>query len=228
MIALWPCKASGGPAIDGPATESALVFDRERARRLLIVPPLFEEMNRTRRLLVETMRRLDASGIDSMLPDLPGCNESLQAFEAQSLSSWRSALEHAAQHFEVSHVLAVRGGALVFPRALPGWLYEPAKGASLLRQLLRARIIAAREQGIAEDSAGLLEQGRKNGLDLAGYRFGAALIIELEEAAPPATGQREIRQSELEGGALWLRSEPDDSPQQADALAQIIAREITA
>jgi hypothetical protein len=223
VIALWPC-----PDGDGLVSEASLAFDRSRAHRLLIVPPLFEEMNRTRRLLVETMRRLDGAGIDSMLPDLPGCNESLQPFEAQTLATWRTAMAHAAQHFVVTHVLAVRGGALIHPQALPGWLYEPAKGASLLRQLLRARIIAAREQGIAEDSAGLLEQGRENGLELAGYRFGAALINELEEAAPPATGQREIRQSELEDGALWLRSEPDESPEQADALAQIIAREITA
>lgn len=221
MIARWPWAAGGGPS-----SEAALVFDRARAHRLLIVPPLFEEMNRTRRLLVETMRRLDAAGIDSMLPDLPGCNESLEPFAAQSLTRWRAAMAHAAQHFDVTHVLAVRGGALILPAALPGWLYEPAKGASLLRQMLRARIVAAREQGIAEDSAGLIEQGRKHGLELAGYGFGAALIAELEEAVPPATGLREIRQGELEGGALWLRSEPDDNPQQAEALAQIIAREI--
>lgn len=203
------------------------MFDRRREHRLLIVPPLFEEMNRTRRLLVETMRRLDAAGIDCILPDLPGCNESLQPFEAQSLTIWRKAMAYAAQHFAVTHVLALRGGALICPQAQPGWLYEPAKGASLLRQMLRARILAAREQGITEDSAGLAAQGREHGLELAGYRFGAALIAELE-TAEPAAGQREIRQPELDGGALWLRSEPDESPEQAAGLAQIIAREIAA
>jgi len=223
MIASWPCSGSAGTV-----NEAALVFDRARAHRLLIVPPLFEEMNRTRRLLVEIMRQLDAAGIDCFLPDLPGCNESLQSFEAQSLTSWRSAMAYAAQHFGVTHMLAVRGGALVCPAALPGWLYEPAKGASLLRQLLRARIVAAREQGIAEDSAALIAQGRKDGLELAGYRFGAALIAGLETAEPITTGQREIRQSELEGGALWLRSEPDDNPAQAEGLARIIAHDIAA
>ncbi len=223
MIARWPCPAGGETA-----SESALLFDRARAQRLLIMPPLFEEMNRTRRLLVETMRRLDAAGIDCFLPDLPGCNESLQPFEAQSLTIWRSAMTHAAQHFGVTHVLAVRGGALVLPAALPGWLYEPAKGASLLRQLLRARIVTAREQGIAEDSASLIEHGRESGLELAGYRFGAALISELETAEHETAGQREIGQGELEGGALWLRSEPSESPEQAEALAQMIAREISA
>jgi hypothetical protein len=223
VIALWPC-----PSEDGPVDEAALVFDRARGQRLLIVPPLFEKMNRTRRLLVETMRRLDAAGIDCFLPDLPGCNESLQPFEAQSLTNWRSAMTHAAQHFCVTHVLAVRGGALVFPAALPGWLYEPAKGASLLRQMLRARIVAAREQGITEDSASLLAHGRESGLELAGYRFGAALISELEIAEREAAGHREIGQGELKGGALWLRSEPSESPEQAEALAKIIAREIAA
>ena len=223
MIAQWPCPALG--ELDG---EAALVFDRGRAHRLIIVPPLFEEMNRTRRLLAETMRRLDAAGIDSFLPDLPGCNESLQAFEAQNLDTWRGAMAHAAQHFGATHVLAVRGGALVFPSALPGWVYEPAKGAGLLRQMLRARIIASRERGLDEDSAGLIEQGRERGLELAGYRFGAAMISGLETAVPAREGQREIRQSELDGGALWLRSEPGESAVQADALAQIIASEIAA
>jgi hypothetical protein len=192
------------------------------------VPPLFEEMNRTRRLLAETMRRLDGAGIDGFLPDLPGCNESPQAFEAQNLDTWRGAMARAAQHFGATHVLAVRGGALVFPGALPGWIYEPAKAAGLLRQMLRARIVAARELGSDEDSARLIEHGRVHGLELAGYRFGAAMLADLETAIPVNTGQREIRQSGLDGGALWLRSEPGESPEQADALAQIIASEIAA
>jgi len=57
MPATWPCP---GPA--GLLDEAAVAFDRGRAARLLIVPPLFEEMNRTRRFLAEAQRALDAAG----------------------------------------------------------------------------------------------------------------------------------------------------------------------
>ncbi|OYW46262.1 MAG: hypothetical protein B7Z36_04970 [Novosphingobium sp. 12-63-9] len=222
MVA-WPCPGPGGVT-----DELAIAFDASRAARLLIVPPLFEEMNRTRRMLVETMRRLDRLGIDSFLPDLPGCNESTQRFEAQSLYSWRAAMAQAAKHFGATHALAMRGGALVFPVALPGWVLEPVKGATILRQMVRARTIAAREAGWSEDSAELLEAGRTEGLELAGYHVGAAMIAGLESARPEDEGQREIRQSDLGGGALWLRSEPGESAEQADALARLIADGIDA
>lgn len=223
MLATWPCP---GPA--GLLDEAAVAFDRGRAARLLIVPPLFEEMNRTRRFVIETQRALDAVGIDSFLPDLPGCNENLQDFSAQSLGSWRDAMLAAARHFAATHVLALRGGALVLPASLPGWVLEPVKGASILRQLLRARVLSAREAGLAEDSAALLEQGRDEGLELAGYKLGAALVADLDAAVPEAERQRIIRQSELGAGALWLRSEPGEDPAQSAALARIIAAEIAA
>lgn len=223
MIAAWPC-----PGPDGPTDEFAVSFDRARAARLLIVPALFEEANRTRRFLVQAMRALDHAGIDSFLPDLPGCNESRQPFAAQSLHGWRGAMERAATHFGATHVLAIRGGALVFPARLPGWVLEPVKGASVLRQLIRARTIAAREAGHAEDSATLLETGRTGGLELAGYRCGASLIAGLESALPLAEGQRTVAQGELGGGAMWLRSEPGEDAAQSAALARIVAAEIAA
>lgn len=221
MIATWPC-----PGPDGMVEEAALAIDRDRVHRLLIVPPLFDEMNRLRRFCVTTMRDLDRHGIDTILPDLPGCNESGQRFEAQSLHGWRSAMAIAGRHFGASHVLALRGGALVFDNSLPGWVIEPVMGANLLRQMLRTRILASREAGIHEDSAELLETGRSEGLDLAGYRLGPALVAGLETARPLDEGQREIRQSELGGSALWLRSEPGEDPAQSARLAAIIAAEI--
>ncbi len=217
MIASWPC-----PGPSGPSEEYAPAFDRGRARRLLIVPALFDEANRLRRMLTDTMRLLDDAGIDSFLPDLPGCNESLQALEAQSLHGWRVAMENASQHFAATEVLAVRGGALVCPSTLPGFILEPAKGPSIVRQLLRARTIAAREAGRHEESAALLELGRTEGLELAGYRFGASLIAGLQDALPQTEGQRIITQSELGGGGLWLRAEPAAAPEQSEALARLI------
>ena len=228
MIVSWPCSRFLGPGPGGPAEEAALAFDRGRAQRLLIVPPLLDEMNRMRRMLAQAMRALDIAWIDSFLPDLPGTNESRQPLPGQSLHGWRMAMAHAARHFGATHVLAVRGGALVFPNVLPGWVLEPVMGGSLLRQLIRARVIASREAGRSEDSAALMELGRSEGIVLAGHDLGPALIAGLESARPLDEGQREIRQSELGGAALWQRAEPGDDPRQSFRLAEIIAAEIGA
>ena len=177
-----------------------------------------------RRLTVEVMRRLDNAGVDSFLPDLPGCNESLQPLEAQTPELWRDAVAAAAKHFRASHILGIRGGALLLPGALPGWRYAPVNGASVLRQLLRARIIASREAGITETQEGLLAEASKRGLELAGYRLGPEFIRTFQSQTPTiAASISEIEQDMLGGGGLWLRAEPGDDRGQADALAAILA-----
>lgn len=219
MIAHWPCLAPG----DGEAREYALAFDQARAHRLLIVPPLFDEANRLRRLLAETMRRLDGAGIDCFLPDLPGCNESVQPLAAQDLDTWRGAMIAAAVHFRASHVLAVRGGALLAPQSLSGWRYAPVNGATILRQMLRMRILAAREAGREENQADLIEIGKLEGLHLSGFALGPAMIEQLQAATPSdESAQTIIGQDMLGGPALWLRAEPDEDPAQADALAAVL------
>ncbi|MDE2301799.1 MAG: hypothetical protein KGK11_04485 [Sphingomonadales bacterium] len=209
------------PSPQGP--EYALVCDRRRSRRLLVVPALFEAGNRLRRFTVEVMRRLDAAGVDGFLPDLPGTGESLAPLAAQTPASWRAAMRAAADHFAATAVLAIHGGALLAPPALPGWRYAPADGAALLRPMLRARVLASREAGAEETSAGLLEQGRRAGLDLAGYALGAAFLAEFAVLEPETSGQTVITQDMIGGGGLWLRAEPGESREQADALAAIVA-----
>lgn len=201
-----------------------MTFDRARRRRVLFVAPLFDEANRTRRFLVETMRRLDAAGIDSLLPDLPGCNESLREFRDQTLSGWRACVGAAIAHFAATSVLAVRGGALLLPTDALGWVLEPVSGASLLRQQLRARTIAAREEGRSETIEGLLSEGSDKGLELNGYSCGPRLLQQLAEAIwQDSAAQQVIRQPDLGGAALWMRAEPSEDPAQADALARLIA-----
>ena len=219
MISSYPCP--GPNAGRETHDEFALAFDRSRPHRLLIVPALFEEANRMRRLAVEVMRRLDAAGIDCFLPDLPGCNESLQPLEAQTIAAWRAAMAAAAAYFGATHALGIRGGALVQP-GLPGWKYGPVKGANLLRQMLRARMVVSREAGLAETQEALLEAGAREGLELVGYRLGPGLLAELQ-AATPAEAPREILQDMIGGSGLWLRAEPGEDRAQADALAAIIA-----
>ncbi|MEO6717487.1 MAG: hypothetical protein ABIM50_09620 [Novosphingobium sp.] len=217
---MWPCPQPGG----GVADEMALTFDQLRRWRLLIVPALFDEANRMRRFTVEIMRRLDYAGVDSFLHDLPGSNESLQSLEAQTPESWREAVIAAAKHFRASHVLGIRGGALLLPAQLPGWRYAPVNGASILRQLLRARILTSREAGVTETQEGLLSDGIERGLELAGYRLRAQFIRDFQSLTPTVTPSiSEIGQDMLGGSGLWLRAEPGDDRDQADALAAILA-----
>ena len=218
MIAAWP-----GP--DGD--EYALACDRGRECRLLVLPALFDEANKLRHFTVEVMRRLDASGIDCFLPDLPGCNESLAPLEAQTLAGWRQSAEAAAAHFGATHVLSVRGGALCEPDTLPVVRYAPVTGEALLRGLLRARVLASKEAGVDESREALLERGRREGLELAGYRLGAQLVRELEPAEPNGgAALANVAQPDLGGPGLWLRAEPDHSPGQAEALASRVAQAI--
>ena len=217
---LWPCPGSDGSASE----EYALAFDAGRPLRLLIVPALFDEANRLRRLTVEVMRRLDRAGIDSFLPDLPGCNESTAPLDAQSVESWQDAMAAAAAHFEASHCLGIRGGCLFMPTARPGWHYAPVKGANLLRQMMRARILASREAGREESQDTLLELGRAEGLVLSGHALGAEFISHFESLKPPVRANLQTIDQDMVGGSgLWLRAEPGESREQADALAAILA-----
>lgn len=213
------------PTPEGASSEEiAVAFDRKRDNRLLVLAPLFDEHNKTRHQIVEIMRRLDLRGIDSILPDLPGCNESIAAIDHQSISAWRSAIAAARDHFKPTHFLAIRGGCLLLPSDTLTYAYAPAKGAALLNAMLRARVVASKEAGEEEKRPKLLELGRTNGLDLAGWRLGAQMIRELEAAEPNLPGNaRLIEQSEIGGSPLWLRAEPDDDPEQADALAALLA-----
>ncbi len=201
-----------------------LTFDGGRTHRLIIFPAMFDEANKMRRQTVEVMHRLDMSGIDSFLPDLPGCNESRQPLEKQSLACWRQAARAAADHFGATHVLSLRAGAVVAPANLPGWRFAPLTGAKALRSLVMAQSVSAREAGGEDGLESLSTIGRKCGVQLAGWQFGPQLFNDLQQAvAIPDSQQALVEQEQLGGSGLWLRAEPGESPPQADALAAIIA-----
>jgi hypothetical protein len=222
---VWPCPAADG----GETAEYALSIDQSRKHRVLVIPALFDESNKLRRLTVEVMRRLDGAGTDSFLPDLPGTNESRAPLKTQSLESWTGAMLAAANHFRATRLLAIRGGGLVSPKVIPGWHYAPVKGASLLRQMLRARILASRELGREETQDGLLAEGSTAGFDLIGYPLGAEMLQQLQAAIPPTRdGITQIDQDMIGGSGLWLRAEPDENREQADALAAVITMGLSA
>lgn len=220
MLTSWPTAAG---------EEYAVAFDKGRAHRVLILPAWFDESNKLRHFTVEVMRRLEGAGIDSFLPDLPGCNESAAPLESQTLAGWTAEAAEAAAYFSATHVLAIRAAAMIAPETLPGWRYAPTAASSQLRSLLRARVLAAREAGRDEDRDKLLDAGRREGLMLGGYGLGATMIDALADAdLSPSGKQRDIAQSDIGGPGLWLRAEPGHDARQADALAAILAMELLA
>ncbi len=224
MIFTWNTPAFA----QGFSSEELLVaFDSGRQVRVLVCPAWFDEANKLRRFTIEVMRRLDKAGIDCFLPDLPGCNESSVPLAEQTLAGWQAAMTAAAQATGATHVLAIRGGALIAPASLPGWHYAAQSGPKLLRAMLRARTIAAREAGISETSEALMAQGRAEGLTLGGWAIGAEMFRALETAEPAlGSGQSDIAQTALAGPGLWLRAEPDYDAAQADALAAIVTQSV--
>ena len=225
MSASWPCPTDTAE----PRTEYAFTFDRGRPARLLILPALFDEGHKLRRLTLDVMRQLDNSGIDSFLPDLPGCNESLVSLGTVSLADWHNAVSNARRFFGPTHLLTLRAGAVLTPPDITGWSYAPISGAMALRHLLRARIVASREAGLTETMESLQAAGTATGIDLAGYRMGPGLFSGLQEAQAPQDGRlTPIAQDQIGGSGLWLRAEPDESPSQAHALATLIAGNLAA
>ena len=208
--------------------ELCLSFGRDSARRILVVPPLFDEMNRMRRVLVSAMRDLDGRGVGSILIDLPGCNESLASLEHQSIGSWRGAVAACAGQLSVTHIASMRGGALLDGgnADLPHWRLAPAKGASLLRTMIRTRIAGEKEAGNSISEAQLLEQSEAAPLELAGNMLGSVMVKQLAIAEPVAlTNLTESKLGEdIIGSPLWLRAEPQDDATFAANIAAELDR----
>jgi hypothetical protein len=190
-----------------------------RTPPILFVPPLFEELNRTRALVASIMRSLAAEGHGCWLPDLGGTSESLTPLESVSWDDWRADVAAAAQHVAAASgkaplIASIRGGCLIDDGAAADrhWRFAPAAGASLARDMDRASVAG--------------------GAAWAGYPASPDLREALAAAtAAEVTPLRTLRLStdpgeadrKVEGPALWRRSEPGNSPQLVELLAMDIA-----
>jgi hypothetical protein len=207
--------------------EQLLVFGPEDAnRRILIVPPFFDEMNRVRHTLVEAMRTLAKDGVASALPDFPGCNESPAKLEDQSLDTWHQALRSAAHTFSATHFFAIRGGCLIDgSSALPTMHLAPVKGASLLKILVRTRVAGDKEAALSTTAESLTEAARSGPVELAGNMVGRQLWADLESAMPAGTHNIfEVKMDAIGGTPLWLRAEPQHDARMAKGLAATLAQ----
>jgi hypothetical protein len=208
--------------------EFCLSFGGDSARRILIIPPLFDEMNRMRRVLATAMRDLAKRGVGSVLIDLPGCNESLASLHEQSLNGWRDAVTACAEQLEITHIASLRGGALIDGGKpdLPHWRLAAVKGASLLKTMVRTRIAGEKEAGNSITEAAILAQAETAPVELAGNLLGPAMVVHLANAEPldvPQLTERKLGQ-DIAGSPLWLRAEPQDDPVFAANIAADLDR----
>jgi hypothetical protein len=199
--------------------EAMLGFGPAAGPQLLILQPLFEEMNRTRALVVAVCRGLAARGIGCWLPDLPGTGESPQALDTLSWQHWRDAVivAAAATGVTITGSVAFRGGALLDEVVdAPHWRLAPAAGRSLLSDLRRSALASGSDPAAP-----------------AGYIVSDALtgpLATAEIASNASTRTVRLASDEraadlrVEGIPVWRRPEPQQDAPLAAALVDDIAR----
>ena len=195
--------------------EAMLGFGPAEGPQLLILQPLFEEMNRTRALIVAIARGLAARGIGCRLPDLPGTGESTQALDTLGWLDWRDAVTAAAAGAAISGTLSFRGGALLDDAIdAPHWRLAPTSGRSLLSDLRRSALASGSDPAtpagyiLAPDLSAPLAI-RDVGAD------DRTRTVRLVSDDRPA----DLR---VEGIPVWRRPEP----QRDDALAGLLIDDI--
>ena len=187
------------------------------APAILFVPPLFEELNRTRALIAGAMRRLAASGFGCWLPDLSGTGESERDLAEVTWDDWRHDVTAAASYVTAKAskplVASLRGGVLLDDGAAARgwWRFAPVDGLKLQRDMVRAGLAGVEWAGYTPSDA--LRAG------LAGARAAEVTplrTVRLATDAQPAD-------LKVDGPALWRRSEPGTSDKLAEALASDLA-----
>jgi pimeloyl-ACP methyl ester carboxylesterase len=185
---------------------------------LLLIPPLFEEMNRSRALLVAAMRMLALEGFSCWLPDLPGTGESERALETCGWADWVGAVQAVADLARAGGgrlmVASLRGGTLLDDIAgAARWRLAPVDGASLARDLDRSGL------GGGDGQAGYpMSQAMRGGLlDAVPLDAAPCRVVRLASSPKPADAK-------LDGPALWRRSEPSSSSELAGSMASDISK----
>lgn len=202
------------------------------APTIILLPPLFDEHNRTRRLIVTVARLLAEVGMTAILPDLPGQGESEVATEHATLEAWRAAaaaLVEAYHDATPPHVASFRGGALIDTAgsAASIWRFAPVPGRAVLNDLRRAEAVSGRKDWSSfsvESPPALLVGNAINWALYSALDAQAALEVPTVPVrtvrldSDPAVADRK-----LPGVPLWRRSEPGDDPALAGLLADDLA-----
>lgn len=201
---------------------------------ILFLAPFFEEANRTRHFLIETMRGLAIRGFRCVLPDMPGTLESTTPLDSLDWADWTGAAAAVADITGAAHSVAVRGGALLDgPNNVRSrWRLAPTEGSALMRDLVRIRMAADREDGVGATAAEVEARALAAPFDVAGYRIAPGFVAALKAASPAkAAPTRTVRLEtdaqaadvKFAGQPLWRRSEPEHDPILSQSIIADIA-----
>lgn len=190
-------------------------FGEHHDLQVLLFEPLFEEANRTRRLIAQMARGLDAAGIGLIIACLSGTGESDVGTDHITLAGWQADAATLAAHFRPTVIASLRGGALIDSAALAGgyWRFSPESGARIVRDLRRTQ--AAGDSDLFAGNR--LSEGFVAELEAAGLAPVSLLrIVRLESEAAEADAK-------VVGSPLWRRAEPGEDTALAQALAADLA-----
>lgn len=174
--------------------------------RVLLVAPLFEEMNKSRHITSAIISGLGGAGFDVLMADLYGTGDSEGQFADATLDTWRADLDSTigAMPGEAPlHIVGLRAGALLAAdaafrhRARSLTLLHPqVDGRQILTQLLRLRLAGGLTGSADKETAAELRQRLAAGetLEIAGYGLSGQLASDLETLAidkdsPPDVGR---------------------------------------
>jgi exosortase A-associated hydrolase 2 len=161
---------------------------------VLVVPAFAEEMNKSRRMLADVGRALQARGLAMVVVDPYGTGDSEGEFRDATCARWiedlaQAASWAAAEGWPISRILCVRLGSL-----LGAWLAREAlhgvqrtvfwqpilDGERFVRYFLRLRVAALMMEGASASVSGL-QQSLRDGqcVEVAGYDLSPHLAAEL-------------------------------------------------
>jgi len=190
--------------------------DQELRRKILIVPPFAEEMNKSRHVLAALSEGLAAGGHDVLMLDLFGTGDSEGDFSEATLDIWRADLDAAIRCLDPRgnlELVGLRAGALLAADAVNRHevksltlLHPLADGRQQLTQLLRLRLAGGLMGEGKKESAAQLRQRLEQGecIEVAGYGLSGRLAQDLESLALkkiPPTGVAQVNWIELASAA---------------------------
>ena len=176
--------------------------DGGQQRRILILPPFAEEMNKSRHVLAAIAKQLANAGHAVLMPDLYGTGDSEGDFGDAAIELWRRDIDVAIEHLPGTgdvDLVGLRLGALLAVDAASRHkvrsltlIHPVLDGRQQLTQMLRLRLAAGLMGGGEKETAAELKQRLSTGesLEIAGYRLSPTLAAGLEALAltedPPA------------------------------------------
>ena len=163
---------------------------------ILIVPPFAEEMNKSRRMVTDVARALNARGYAAATVDVFGTGDSEGEFDEATWDRWVTDIGVAGawcarQGHPVTGVIGIRLGCALATAAavhLPAsarrsvfWQPVP-DGARALEQFLRLRVAASMMDQDKKETVKELRERLRNGetLEVAGYDISGPLVAGID------------------------------------------------